>query len=151
MPFVESTLQLADAVVTAINEESWDTEFTAVRSYDPRSKLGSGVCHVVITPKTPELSENDKRLTLTLTVWKRVGAEPTNEAVDPLWNLFFRIRNYLAGAEITINGEPVTWEPPGDSEHPRSLLSNELVFAMSDDMSWVQQLTLEDNTADDDE
>lgn len=151
MPFVESTLQLADAVVTAINGHDFGAAFTAVRAYETRSTLGSGLCRVVITPKMPEVADDEKRLTLTLTVWKKIGSEPTNAVIDPLWNLFFAIRDLLAKQVFSVNNEWVIWQAPGNPEHDREVMTSERVFAISDDMTWLQPLSLEDNTGDVDE
>lgn len=142
----ESTLQLCDLMVIAINGADFgDVVFTAERAFESRDLLQSGSVLVQVCPQEPEVSGNTQTLTVEITVLAKV----TNATVtycDPVWNLYFAIRDFLSDSSFTVKNVGVTWLPPGTPQWDRSRLASEQVMALVGTVSYSQYLYLTNAT-----
>lgn len=96
------TIDIADAVVTALNGHSFSQEFTAVRAYRPTFDLKDMThLHVTVVPKAVELSTAGRGLAqsdvqIDVGVQKKLSAvdEDTTE-IDALMDLVQEIADFV--------------------------------------------------------
>ena len=142
----ESTIQLADAMVAAINAvDDWPVQFTAAREWEYRFEVNDWVVRLILCPQEPDVSESAKDLHVTMTLQAKVK-EPSKTLVDPLWNLYFAVRDLLDETALTVNGLVVVWQPSGTPTLDRDILRDNKVFMLSGDMHRQLPIILTDVT-----
>lgn len=143
----EATLQLCDLMVVAINDpdNAWEVVFVAESQYEQRELLQSERVLVLLCPETPDVSTDRQQLSVELTVIGKV-AKATRDDCDPIWNLYHQIRDFLSEQRFTINGEEVTWNPPGKPQWDRDRLATERVVSLVGNLHYLQYLYLDDVT-----
>lgn len=120
-------IQIADAIVEALNGEDWSLEFTAVREYRPIATITelAEVVKVSVVPAAWETERRD-RAAFADEIGIDIGIqnkpeEIVNEKVDPIYALVVEIRNYCRealrnatlfgpGLPIRLAQEPL-WSP----------------------------------------
>jgi len=142
----ESTLQLVDAMVTAINASTdWGTVFVAERQFETRELLKAERALVQLCPQEPDVTPNTQTLTVEITVLAKVADASVDEC-DPIWNMYFAIRDFLSDTVFTVKNVGVTWNPPGAPQWDRSRLASEQVMALVGTVSYSQYLYLSNVT-----
>jgi len=114
------SIDLANAVVTALNDWSWGLEFTAQRVYQPRRELEEvGEALTVDVGPRGQRPRQGEQTTKTfgrvlrcryyevdILVAQRIAVDDL-EAVDPLTNLTDEIADYFENKELTVTGAQV--------------------------------------------
>lgn len=107
-------LEIADKVVAALNAESWDLQFTAVREYTPALKLTDvDVLHVIVVPATigraaSSRTEDELDYEVQIGILQRFQHEPGDTDIrDDLVDLAEAIGNHFARLNLTLDSGPI--------------------------------------------
>ena len=98
-------IQLADAVATDLNEQTWEPSFEATRSYRPTFDLEDlETLRVTVAPAAMEMmplsrGEYERRLGVLVVVQARMGLEQMDR-LDELANLIHEIGEHLTDLEL---------------------------------------------------
>lgn len=133
-------------MVTAINANTdWSVVFTAERQFQSRELLKAERVLVQLCPETPDVSTTKQDLSVEITVIGKV-ADTSVDACDPIWNLYFAIRDFLSGQRFTVKDSEVTWNPPGKPEWDKDRLASEHIVSLVGNVNYSQYLHLGDVT-----
>ena len=98
--------QIADAVVTKLNADTWDLSFTAVRRYAPTFRLRDmDTLHVTVVPSSESIeqmgrSRRQHDYVIDVGVQQRFSSD-SNATIDPLADLVQDIADAFAGASLS--------------------------------------------------
>jgi len=131
--------QVADAVVTELDGESWSLEFTAMRAWRCRHKLDElTTLRVTVLPgpssvETLTRGRDTEKYTTDIVIQKQVDPDD-NTAVDALVALaeeiraHFRSKNLSAGSRAMACVDPREFLPTSKAGISPDLLDNDRVF-----------------------
>jgi len=138
--------QIADAVTTELNAESWSQSFTAIRKYRARyalPDLQSLRVAVLLGPasfETLSRGRDDIHYAVDVAILKKINPDD-NAQVDPLVELMEQIKDHFRGKGLTADSRAIfcmkrEFVSPGEALIDDDHLSDDRTFAGAIRLNW---------------